>query len=408
MMAAAIAIMLYLEVPRVAFEAQREKEQLLIDRGEQYKRAIQLYVRKYSRFPTDIAALENTQNIRFLRKQYVDPMTGKNEWRLIHMGPGGVPLDSKVTKPKKDASGPQNFITEMQQIGGNSAPNQNVNLATRRRPSDDPGGASDPNNPVQPGSGSNPGAINGPVMVLPDGRIVPATPTGVPAPPAQTPGGTGNAAAGGGSVPSTGLPPGFQPPGGVGFQPPGSTAYPPAGAPGGFAPPAPSGFQNTPNAPPSSAANLIQQILTTPRPGGLSGIVTPDPNAAATAGANSVGGLIPGANNTGMPVAQAAGTQTIGGGIGGVASKLEQEGIKTYNKKTAYDEWEFVYDMSKDPMRGGSTGVTGQSPVQQQGQQSGQTQTGQTTQTGFQTSLPTGSAAPGAPNSAPGGTTGTP
>ena len=95
-MAAAVAIMLYMQLPRVAFEAQREKEQLLIDRGQQYSRAVQLYVRKYQRFPTDIAALENTQNIRFLRKQYTDPMTSKNEWRIIHVGPGGVFTDSQV------------------------------------------------------------------------------------------------------------------------------------------------------------------------------------------------------------------------------------------------------------------------------------------------------------------------
>ena len=34
-MAATVAVMLYMELPRVAFEAQRDKEQLLIDRGEQ-------------------------------------------------------------------------------------------------------------------------------------------------------------------------------------------------------------------------------------------------------------------------------------------------------------------------------------------------------------------------------------
>src|SRR5947209_18361847 len=81
-MAATVAIMLYMQLPRVAFEAQRDKEQLLVDRGEQYSRAIQLYVRKFNRFPPDMAALENTQNIRFLRRQYIDPLTGKNEWRL--------------------------------------------------------------------------------------------------------------------------------------------------------------------------------------------------------------------------------------------------------------------------------------------------------------------------------------
>ena len=46
-MAAAIAITLYMEVPRVAFESQRAKEQMAIDRGLQYERAIQLFYRKY-------------------------------------------------------------------------------------------------------------------------------------------------------------------------------------------------------------------------------------------------------------------------------------------------------------------------------------------------------------------------
>jgi hypothetical protein len=35
--------------------------------------------------------LENTNEIRFLRKRYKDPMTGKDEWRLIHLGEAKVP-----------------------------------------------------------------------------------------------------------------------------------------------------------------------------------------------------------------------------------------------------------------------------------------------------------------------------
>ncbi|HET9319292.1 MAG TPA: hypothetical protein VFO27_05940, partial [Bryobacteraceae bacterium] len=68
-MAATIAIMLYMELPRVAFEAQRNKEELLIERGEQYKRAIQLYFRKLKTYPASIDALENTNNVRFLRRR---------------------------------------------------------------------------------------------------------------------------------------------------------------------------------------------------------------------------------------------------------------------------------------------------------------------------------------------------
>ena len=43
LMASAVALMLYMQVPREAFESERDKEQMLIDRGEQYKRAIYMY-----------------------------------------------------------------------------------------------------------------------------------------------------------------------------------------------------------------------------------------------------------------------------------------------------------------------------------------------------------------------------
>ena len=100
-MAAIIAITLYVAMPRITFEAQRDKEALLIERGEQYKRGIQLYVRKFKRFPAKMEDLDNANGIRFLRHHYKDPMTGKEEWRLIHAGPGGVLLDSLV-KPLND------------------------------------------------------------------------------------------------------------------------------------------------------------------------------------------------------------------------------------------------------------------------------------------------------------------
>ena len=397
-MAASLAIMLYLQLPRVAFEAQRDKEQLLIDRGEQYSRAIQLYVRKYNRFPPDVDALEKTQNLRFLRKQYVDPMTGKNEWRVIHVGPGGVFTDSKVYGPQKkkdDASAPQSFITEMQSIGGSSNTGQAVNLATRRRPSDDAGAPGDPNNPGinsgQPGNPGQPGAISGPVMVLPDGRIVPATPTGQPLPPGQQ--------QAGGAAP-TGFPPGFQPPAGLGVQQgsnPFASGVPPQPGQAGFqsTPNTPNG-PNAPNAPPASAANLINQILTTPRPGGLNGLNGFNGNGADPSAGGPTGATLSPlqAGGTVGQVQPGMGGQTIGGGIGGFASKLEQEGIKTYREKTSYDEWEFVYDISKDKTRGGGAGM-GQTPAQQQ--QPGQQQPGQQ-------STPFGSAAPASTGT---GTTGT-
>src|SRR5271168_1041868 len=94
-MAAAIAITLYIEVPRVAFESQRSREQMAIDRGLQYERAIQLFYRKYHLYPQTLDDLETTKNIRFLRHRYKDPLTGK-DWRLLHVGPAGQLTDSLI------------------------------------------------------------------------------------------------------------------------------------------------------------------------------------------------------------------------------------------------------------------------------------------------------------------------
>jgi type II secretory pathway pseudopilin PulG len=72
--------------PAIGTQIKREREDELIRRGKQYTRAIQLYYRKFGRFPASVEQLENTNNIRFLRRKYIDPITGKDEWRLIRFG----------------------------------------------------------------------------------------------------------------------------------------------------------------------------------------------------------------------------------------------------------------------------------------------------------------------------------
>jgi hypothetical protein len=52
----------------------------------QYERAIRLYYRKTKSYPPSIEALKNTNNVRFLRQEYVDPLTGKADWKLIKQG----------------------------------------------------------------------------------------------------------------------------------------------------------------------------------------------------------------------------------------------------------------------------------------------------------------------------------
>jgi hypothetical protein len=360
-MAATVAIMLFMAVPRVAFEAQRDKEQLLIDRGEQYSRAVNLYVRKFNKYPADFDALQNTQNLRFLRHKYIDPMTGKDDWRIIHVGPGGVFTDSLVYGKKKDdkqQAEQQNFIGEMQQTGGNPVdPTQTVNIGTRQRQSDQPGAPGDPSNPnqtpppqfdangqpIQNAPGALPGQPGTPQPVIP-GQFQPGANGTSGGFPGGVPGQTFS-----GQPPFPGQPfPGMPgQAGGAPGQQPGQPGFPQTGGP-------------------TAAGNLINQLLTTPRPGGLNGLggvqqgATVDANGNPIQNANGLGPaagnpLSPPSSPTGAATPTPAAGQTIGGGIAGVASKLEQEGIKTYKKEKSYHKWEFVYDITQDPARTGGT-----------------------------------------------------
>ncbi len=103
--AAVVAIMLYRELPVTLFEARRQKEELLVDRGHEYTRAVQLYYRRFrGQYPASIEQLENTNSIRFLRHRFKDPFTGKEDWRLLHAGPGGMLIDSRVNPIKQPNS----------------------------------------------------------------------------------------------------------------------------------------------------------------------------------------------------------------------------------------------------------------------------------------------------------------
>ncbi len=78
--------------PRVADSIQRDRDLETMHRGKQYIRAIQLYFRKFKRYPPSLDALEKTNEIRFLRKKYVDPVTGKEDWKPIQFGQNKTPM----------------------------------------------------------------------------------------------------------------------------------------------------------------------------------------------------------------------------------------------------------------------------------------------------------------------------
>jgi type II secretory pathway pseudopilin PulG len=86
LLVALVFIALAVAAPIMAKDLQREKELESEHRAQQYVRAIRLFYRKTKTYPASIDVLENTNNVRFLRKQYIDPLTGKNDWRIIHVG----------------------------------------------------------------------------------------------------------------------------------------------------------------------------------------------------------------------------------------------------------------------------------------------------------------------------------
>ena len=81
-----ILLALAVAAPQMAESIRRDKEIETVHRGQQYARAIQVYFNKYGRYPSTIDQLVKTDNQRFLRKRYLDPMTGKDDWRIIHYG----------------------------------------------------------------------------------------------------------------------------------------------------------------------------------------------------------------------------------------------------------------------------------------------------------------------------------
>jgi type II secretory pathway pseudopilin PulG len=83
---ALILIALSVAASKEAFTLRREREVESARRANQYVRAIQLYYKKFGSYPATIEQLENTNNIRYLRQRYVDPLTGKADYRLIPVG----------------------------------------------------------------------------------------------------------------------------------------------------------------------------------------------------------------------------------------------------------------------------------------------------------------------------------
>jgi len=87
---ALITIALLTVLPEIGQQIRRDREEEMRHRGTAYMRAIQRFYKKFGRYPMRIEELENTNNVRFIRKRYKDPInidraTGQErDFKILH------------------------------------------------------------------------------------------------------------------------------------------------------------------------------------------------------------------------------------------------------------------------------------------------------------------------------------
>ena len=74
--------------------AMREREAELLHVGNEYRKAVERYYLSARQYPKTLADLlkdpRQPGTVRYLRRLYPDPITGKDEWGLVKSADGGI------------------------------------------------------------------------------------------------------------------------------------------------------------------------------------------------------------------------------------------------------------------------------------------------------------------------------
>jgi type II secretory pathway pseudopilin PulG len=167
LMMALMAIAAGMLASSISFEIRRDKEEEMIHRGVQYSRAIRAYYKKFSRYPAKIEDLESTNQMRFLRKRYKDPLTGK-DFRILHYGEAKMSMNALGGAGIAGASslGPNGSLNspggfgQTSSFGGNSSFGAGLNTgmnspAGQNSQQPAPGATADPSQPGSPSADGN-------------------------------------------------------------------------------------------------------------------------------------------------------------------------------------------------------------------------------------------------------------
>ncbi len=377
----ALSILMAAAVPAYQMQAQREQEEELIFRGQEYVRAIQKYQRRFGIYPPSIDALVETNGLRFLRREYTDPITG-DAFRLLTINPDGS-INGSTLYQQRVGNAPLFQGGTPQMFGqpgfGQGGPAQQQGGGQRRGPGQGPqgrGGAG--RQGLQGGFGGaqpGPGGLGGfGGQAFGGGR---GGGSGQQ-PGAPTPQGTFETGSFAGRGQSQGVPT----PGGIGQQP-------------GFGPPGGFGQRGA---------------------GGVQGRALQGRGGQQGGGQQAFGGFgqqsVTGGAGFGQQAAGFGGQQqaTASSGIVGVAPENEDASLKAYNNREKYNEWEFIAmpgfgTVPVAPAAQGQGAPTGQPNPFQQNQASPFSGTQPNPFPGGPTTpRPPGSTPPGTPSSIPGQT----
>ena len=104
-----MGVLMSVAMPSWRTVVKREKEAELLFRGEQYMRAIDLYQRRFpGAYPTDLEMLVEQ---RFLRRAYLDPMTGE-PFRILTQGSAAAALGETTFSDETDEDGRRNRLSD--------------------------------------------------------------------------------------------------------------------------------------------------------------------------------------------------------------------------------------------------------------------------------------------------------
>jgi type II secretory pathway pseudopilin PulG len=98
---ALMAILAGTAASTLAWQIQRDREEEMIHRAMQYRRAIRQFAKHKGRYPSTVDELVTSSGLRYLRKSYKDPITGK-EFRLLHMW--DIPSGANPSGPQPGVS----------------------------------------------------------------------------------------------------------------------------------------------------------------------------------------------------------------------------------------------------------------------------------------------------------------